>query len=186
MSWRTPRSASSGTTKPKPAGLVFKRPTTRSILSGRPKRLPRICTSCPDWASDFNCRVNEVRSSRGMWRSCASSLPVAGWCTRSRIRVRMSSLVKNHNLQVAHVGVGWAGAHQIAEAIEERVGVVVVEIRIRIGDARHPRARERRRVDNGAGRVRRAVDAIGADARRSDAATEARAPLRKGKRELLV
>ena len=35
----------SGTTKPKPAALVVKRPTTRSIFSGSPKRLPLICTT---------------------------------------------------------------------------------------------------------------------------------------------
>ena len=69
----------SGTTKPNPPGFVDRRPTTRSILSRTPKRLPRTCTSSPAVTSAFSCRLNATRSSRGIRRIWASSRAVAGW-----------------------------------------------------------------------------------------------------------
>ena len=54
-----------------------------------------------------------------------------------------------------------ASADDIAERVKERVGVIVVEIARRRPKTRRSRSVERRRVDDGAGSVGRAVDPVG-------------------------
>src|SRR4051812_37217219 len=86
MSPFTPSIGRSGTTKPKPRGLVWMRPTMRFMRSGRPKRLPRVSTRWPDSTSALSKPVIVGRCSRGIFRRCISSRGVAGCSTFSRIR----------------------------------------------------------------------------------------------------
>ena len=59
-------------------------------------------------------------------------------------------VLQNGYLQIADVGAGWAGDHQIRERREERIRIVVVEMGLRI-QSRRLRALKRRPIDDCAG-----------------------------------
>ena len=88
----------------------------------------------------------------------ASEFQVSGLILQSPTALR-----DQRHLQIADVGVGRTGSEQVAEPIEEYVGVVVVEIASRV-KAERPRPLEGGRVDDGAGGVGRTIDAVGPDA----------------------
>src|SRR5262245_3050348 len=88
-------------------------------------------------------------------------------------------------LQVADVGTRRTGVNEVAERVEERVGIVVEQKRIEC-EAGRRRAMDRSLIRDRSGSVSRAVDAVSAGARQRDRRSDAAEQFRSGEREFLI
>ena len=106
-------------------------------------------------------------ATRGRWRVIQRRLHAGEQFFRWRYRHGINRTCRSPTL----VAVGPI-PHEVAQLVEEGVGIVPIEIPRRLGQPHRPGARQGCRIDHRAGRVGRPVDAVGTDAGQRAAAGE--------------